>query len=66
VFVLTIESVGHSFKFDCQQVQWNVCHALSNLFLNETLRLQDMDWYGTYACMVEMLFASIRIFLSFY
>ncbi|XP_065858384.1 uncharacterized protein [Euphorbia lathyris] len=27
------------------KVQWNVCHALSNLFLNETLRLQEMDWY---------------------
>ncbi|PNY11577.1 heat repeat-containing protein 6-like [Trifolium pratense] len=27
------------------KVQWNVCHALGNLFLNETLRLQDMDWY---------------------
>ncbi|KAK7308357.1 hypothetical protein VNO77_41959 [Canavalia gladiata] len=26
------------------KVQWNVCHALGNLFLNETLRLQDMDW----------------------
>lgn len=26
------------------KVQWNVCHSLSNLFLNETLRLQDMDW----------------------
>ncbi|KAM7531528.1 hypothetical protein LguiB_034938 [Lonicera macranthoides] len=26
------------------KVQWNVCHALSNLFLNGTLRLQDMDW----------------------
>ncbi|XP_038687372.1 HEAT repeat-containing protein 6 isoform X2 [Tripterygium wilfordii] len=26
------------------KVQWNVCHALSNLFLNETIRLQDMDW----------------------
>ncbi|KAJ4839057.1 hypothetical protein Tsubulata_027630 [Turnera subulata] len=26
------------------KVQWNVCHALSNLFLNETLRLQNMDW----------------------
>ncbi|KDP25186.1 hypothetical protein JCGZ_20342 [Jatropha curcas] len=26
------------------KVQWNVCHALSHLFLNETLRLQDMDW----------------------
>lgn len=26
------------------KVQWNVCHALSNLFLNETLRLQDTDW----------------------
>ncbi|XP_042519429.1 putative uncharacterized protein DDB_G0272456 [Macadamia integrifolia] len=26
------------------KVQWNVCHALSNLFLNETLRLQDMVW----------------------
>ncbi|XP_008437482.2 uncharacterized protein LOC103482890 isoform X1 [Cucumis melo] len=25
------------------KVQWNVCHALSNLFLNETLRLQDID-----------------------
>ncbi|MCH84296.1 HEAT repeat-containing protein, partial [Trifolium medium] len=25
------------------KVQWNVCHALGNLFLNETLRLQDMD-----------------------
>ncbi|KAI3924539.1 hypothetical protein MKX01_037979 [Papaver californicum] len=26
------------------KVQWNVCHALSNLFLNETLRLEDMVW----------------------
>ncbi|GAB4836174.1 hypothetical protein Ancab_001087 [Ancistrocladus abbreviatus] len=26
------------------KVQWNVCHALSNLFLNETLRMQHMDW----------------------
>lgn len=26
------------------KVQWNVCHALSNLFLNESLKLQDMDW----------------------
>ncbi|KAK3025161.1 hypothetical protein RJ639_043047 [Escallonia herrerae] len=26
------------------KVQWNVCHALSNLFLNETLKLGDMDW----------------------
>ncbi|XP_062105137.1 uncharacterized protein LOC133816845 isoform X2 [Humulus lupulus] len=26
------------------KVQWNVCHALSNLFLNETLRLHEMDW----------------------
>ncbi|PON93044.1 Coatomer beta subunit [Trema orientale] len=26
------------------KVQWNVCHALSNLFLNETLRLEEMDW----------------------
>uniref|UniRef100_J3MQE8 DUF4042 domain-containing protein n=1 Tax=Oryza brachyantha TaxID=4533 RepID=J3MQE8_ORYBR len=26
------------------KVQWNVCHALSNLFMNETLRLPDMPW----------------------
>ncbi|KAL8047011.1 hypothetical protein ABFX02_08G210700 [Erythranthe guttata] len=26
------------------KVQWNVCHALSNLFYNKTLKLQDMDW----------------------
>nr|CAB3503053.1 unnamed protein product [Digitaria exilis] len=26
------------------KVQWNVCHALSNLFMNDTLRLQDMPW----------------------
>ncbi|XP_059662080.1 uncharacterized protein LOC132308109 isoform X2 [Cornus florida] len=26
------------------KVQWNVCHALRNLFLNETTKLQDMDW----------------------
>ncbi|XP_042031358.1 HEAT repeat-containing protein 6-like isoform X2 [Salvia splendens] len=26
------------------KVQWNVCHALSNLFLNKSLKLQDMDW----------------------
>ncbi|GMH13272.1 hypothetical protein Nepgr_015113 [Nepenthes gracilis] len=26
------------------KVQWNVCHALSNLFLNETLGMQHMDW----------------------
>ncbi|KAB2609005.1 hypothetical protein D8674_012173 [Pyrus ussuriensis x Pyrus communis] len=32
------------------KIQWNVCHALSNLFLNETLRLQDMDWYSFESC----------------
>ncbi|CAN8276875.1 unnamed protein product [Cochlearia groenlandica] len=26
------------------KVQWNVCHALSNLFSNETIKLQEMDW----------------------
>ncbi|KAL5230842.1 hypothetical protein ABZP36_029618 [Zizania latifolia] len=26
------------------KVQWNVCHALSNLFMNNTLRLADMPW----------------------
>ncbi|KAL6571731.1 hypothetical protein OROHE_003374 [Orobanche hederae] len=26
------------------KVQWNVCHALSNLFSNKTLKVQDMDW----------------------
>ncbi|XWS50227.1 hypothetical protein CRYUN_Cryun12cG0070400 [Craigia yunnanensis] len=26
------------------KVQWNVCHALSYLFLNKTIQLQDMDW----------------------
>ncbi|XWS38093.1 hypothetical protein CRYUN_Cryun19dG0101100 [Craigia yunnanensis] len=26
------------------KVQWNVCHALSNLFLNKTIQLQHMDW----------------------
>ncbi|XP_010496646.1 PREDICTED: putative uncharacterized protein DDB_G0272456 isoform X2 [Camelina sativa] len=29
---------------DGDKVQWNVCHALSNLFSNETIKLQDMDW----------------------
>lgn len=29
------------------KVQWNVCHALSNLFMNDTLRLQDMPWAPT-------------------
>uniref|UniRef100_A0A7N1A0M5 DUF4042 domain-containing protein n=1 Tax=Kalanchoe fedtschenkoi TaxID=63787 RepID=A0A7N1A0M5_KALFE len=26
------------------KVQWNVCHALSNLFLNKSLKLHDMNW----------------------
>ncbi|KAL8253853.1 hypothetical protein R6Q59_032074 [Mikania micrantha] len=26
------------------KVRWNVCHALSSLFLNKTLKLQDTDW----------------------
>ncbi|MQM01181.1 hypothetical protein Taro_033931 [Colocasia esculenta] len=26
------------------KVQWNVCHALGNLFLNESLKLQDASW----------------------
>ncbi|KAK8947580.1 hypothetical protein KSP40_PGU011390 [Platanthera guangdongensis] len=29
------------------KVQWNVCHALSNLFMNDTLRLHDMPWAPT-------------------
>uniref|UniRef100_A0A0E0LR98 DUF4042 domain-containing protein n=1 Tax=Oryza punctata TaxID=4537 RepID=A0A0E0LR98_ORYPU len=27
-----------------RMVQWNVCHALSNLFMNGTVRLPDMPW----------------------
>ncbi|KAL3015724.1 hypothetical protein AAZX31_06G172400 [Glycine max] len=43
-----LERIVHAF-ISCittgnVKVQWNVCHALGNLFLNETLRLQDMDW----------------------
>lgn len=26
------------------KVQWNVCHAFSYLLVNESLKLQDMDW----------------------
>ncbi|VAI75942.1 unnamed protein product [Triticum turgidum subsp. durum] len=26
------------------KVQWNVCHALSNLFMNDTVRLSEMQW----------------------
>lgn len=26
------------------KVQWNVCHALSNLFMNDTIKLHDMSW----------------------
>ncbi|XP_072966428.1 uncharacterized protein [Typha angustifolia] len=26
------------------KVQWNVCHALSNLFMNDTLKLHDVSW----------------------
>ncbi|XP_010934593.1 uncharacterized protein [Elaeis guineensis] len=26
------------------KVQWNVCHALSNLFMNDTLKLHDASW----------------------
>ncbi|RZC08126.1 HEAT repeat-containing protein 6 isoform C [Glycine soja] len=42
-----LERIVHAF-ISCittgnVKVQWNVCHALGNLFLNETLRLQDMD-----------------------
>ncbi|XP_078174043.1 ARM repeat superfamily protein isoform X2 [Carex rostrata] len=29
------------------KVQWNVCHALSNLFMNDTLNLQSMSWAPT-------------------
>ncbi|KAH1126509.1 hypothetical protein GLYMA_06G180700v4 [Glycine max] len=41
-----LERIVHAF-ISCittGNVKWNVCHALGNLFLNETLRLQDMDW----------------------
>uniref|UniRef100_A0A453RYA2 DUF4042 domain-containing protein n=1 Tax=Aegilops tauschii subsp. strangulata TaxID=200361 RepID=A0A453RYA2_AEGTS len=27
------------------KVQWNVCHAFSNLFMNDTVRLSEMQWY---------------------
>ncbi|XP_020114752.1 HEAT repeat-containing protein 6 isoform X1 [Ananas comosus] len=26
------------------KVQWNVCHALSNLFMNEALKLHEVSW----------------------
>ncbi|XP_042465109.1 HEAT repeat-containing protein 6-like isoform X2 [Zingiber officinale] len=29
------------------KVQWNVCHALSNLFMNETIKLHQMSWAPT-------------------
>ncbi|PKA66307.1 hypothetical protein AXF42_Ash007004 [Apostasia shenzhenica] len=29
------------------KVQWNVCYALSNLFMNDSLRLYDMPWAPT-------------------
>ncbi|XP_057753732.1 uncharacterized protein LOC130973287 [Arachis stenosperma] len=38
------------------KVQWNVCHALGNLFLNETLSLQDMDWASdVYGVLLQLL-----------
>nr|XP_007133292.1 hypothetical protein PHAVU_011G1675001g [Phaseolus vulgaris]ESW05286.1 hypothetical protein PHAVU_011G1675001g [Phaseolus vulgaris] len=43
-----LERIVHAFIASITtgnvKVQWNVCHALGNLFLNETLRLQDMEW----------------------
>lgn len=45
-WLLVINPLSPSWTWSLYyQVQWNVCHALGNLFLNETLRLQDMDWY---------------------
>ncbi|WOK95328.1 HEAT repeat-containing protein 6 isoform X4 [Canna indica] len=29
------------------KVQWNVCHALSNLFMNGTIKLHQMSWAPT-------------------
>lgn len=29
------------------KVQWNVCHAMSNLFMNDSLKLPDMFWAPT-------------------
>ncbi|KAM0945595.1 putative armadillo-like helical protein [Dioscorea sansibarensis] len=26
------------------KVQWNVCHALGNLFMNDTMKLKNMSW----------------------
>ncbi|KAL8109553.1 uncharacterized protein LOC141672065 isoform X2 [Apium graveolens] len=38
------------------KVQWNVCHALSNLFLNETFKLRDMDWApSVYSILLSLL-----------
>ncbi|RYR63812.1 hypothetical protein Ahy_A04g021566 isoform A [Arachis hypogaea] len=38
------------------KVQWNVCHALGNLFLNETLSLQDMNWASdVYGVLLQLL-----------
>ncbi|KAG6418405.1 hypothetical protein SASPL_120609 [Salvia splendens] len=39
-----LSAARHSHKHLGNEVQWNVCHALSNLFLNKSLKLQDMDW----------------------
>ena len=30
----------------CKKVQWNVCHALGNLFLNKSIKLSEMSWYN--------------------
>ncbi|OAY78821.1 HEAT repeat-containing protein 6 [Ananas comosus] len=39
---------GASVCFMCDhwnvKVQWNVCHALSNLFMNEALKLHEVSW----------------------
>ncbi|CAH2051102.1 unnamed protein product [Thlaspi arvense] len=40
----TVQAFISSVTTGNVKVQWNVCHALSNLFSNETVKLQDMDW----------------------
>ncbi|XP_078446240.1 ARM repeat superfamily protein isoform X2 [Wolffia australiana] len=38
------------------KVQWNVCHALGNLFLNKSLKLQDVSWTcSVYSVLILLL-----------
>ncbi|KAJ7526085.1 hypothetical protein O6H91_17G080600 [Diphasiastrum complanatum] len=51
-----VETLMSCIQIGNVKVQWNVCHALGNLFQNQTIHLQEMPWtYSIYKALLVLV-----------